>query len=100
MASWWLDYTPEFSKDVTDENLKVINYLSVVCQSNVTMCEGVKDPFDLSDIESLDDALAAAAAIGAAAVAAAVIIPLVFICCACILFCKCKKLMCFKEEEV
>ena len=64
------------------------------------MCEGVDDPYDLSNIKDLDDALAAANAIGGAVIAVIVIIPL--ICCLCVgIFC-CKKnnMLCFKEKEV
>ena len=100
VPEYWLNYKPQFSKDVTDDTKKVVNYLSVVCQSNVTMCEGVADPYDFSNIGDLDDALAAATAIGGAVVAVAVILPLMFCIIVAVCCCKFNKLMCFKEQEV
>ena len=99
VPEWRLTYKPQFSVDVTDETKSVINYLSVVCQSNVTMCEGVPDPFDLSNIGDLDDALAAATAVGGALVAVFILAPLIFVTCVCVCCCKCNKVLCFAEEE-
>ena len=89
VPAYWLDYTPQFSKDLTDDTKEVINYLSTVCQSNVTMCEGVNDPYDLSNIGDLDDALAAASAIGGAVIAIVVLLPMC--CCIVIGVCCCKR---------
>ena len=104
VAEHWLTYKPQFSDDIPDryeentEIKKYLNYQTVVCQSNVTMCEGVADPFDLSNIESFDDALAAANAIGGALITVIVLVPLIFFC-LCVCFCKSTKVLCFKEEE-
>ena len=100
MPAYWLDYTPQFSKDLTDDTKQVVNYISTVCQSNVTMCEGVDDPYDLSNIKDLDDALAAATAIGGAVIAVVVILPLMCCLCVGIFCCKKNKMLCFKEQEV
>ena len=99
VPAYWLTYKPQFSVDVTDKSKSVINYLSVVCQSNVTMCEGVPDPFDLSNIGDLDDAMAAATAVGGALIAVFILAPLIFIICVCVCCCKCNKVLCFAEEE-
>ena len=107
VPSYWLEYTPEFFESIdtrtTDPDAPQdyeINYGSIVCQSNVTMCEGVPDPTDLSNIESFDDALAAANAIGAGLIAIIIIFPLIFCIIISVCLCKCNKLLCFRDKDV
>ena len=107
VPSYWLEYTPAFFKTLDTRTTDVdapqdyeINYGSIVCQSNVTMCEGVPDPTDLSNIEDFDDALAAVTAIGAGLIAFFIIFPLIFCIIISVCLCKCNKLLCFRDKEV
>jgi hypothetical protein len=109
VPSYWLEYTPAFFETLdtrgTEQRYDTpqdyeINYGSIVCQSNVTMCEGVPDPTDLSNIGDFDDALAAANAIGVGLIAFFIIFPTIFVCIICVCLCKCNKLLCFRDKEV
>lgn len=97
---WALKYVPAFSEELDGSNTFTINYVTSVCQSNVTMCDGSNDfNWDDADAEALANAAAGAVAAGASLLLLFILAPIIACICICICCCYCQKSCCFAKSE-